>query len=260
MVTHDVQAAPHRRRQVELGANPVKVPYGLQLVESCLSCPVREERVFCNLPPRAVQKLAAISSSATYPKGAILFVEGQEPRGVFVICNGRVKLTASSAEGKSLITRIAEAGEVVGLPATLSGKPYELTAEALEPIQANFVAREEFLQFLQENGEAALRVAELLSDIYHSAHRELRYLGLSGKAAQKLARFLLDFAGSQEAENGTIRATMTLTHEEIAEMVGASRETVTRLFGSFKKQQLIEVHGSTLIVKNKSGLQKIVEA
>ena len=80
------------------------------------------------------------SCQISYP--AILFVEGQEARGVFVICNGRIKLSASSADGKSLILRIAEPGEVVGLPGTISGKPYEVTAEALEPIQANFIPRE----------------------------------------------------------------------------------------------------------------------
>ncbi len=274
---HEVQTFPHSKREASQSGNDAgghggshgaghppghstKTPYGLQVIESCLNCPMRQERLFCNLSPRAVEGLAAISSSATYPKGAILFVEGQEPRGVFVICNGRVKLTASSSEGKSLITRIAEAGEVVGLPGTLSGKPYELTAEALEPIQANFIPRDVFLQFLREHGEAALRVAEMLSEIYHSTHREIRYLGLSGTASQKLARFLLDFTGSQPVESGTVRATMTLTHEEIAEMIGASRETVTRLFGSFKKKGLIEVHGSTLVLKSRKALQGAVEA
>lgn len=269
MIGHETQTFPQGKRDVfhtssqahapSHAASHAKTPYGLQVIESCLNCPMRQERLFCNLSPRAVESLAAISSSATYPKGAILFVEGQEPRGVFVICNGRVKLTASSSEGKSLITRIAEAGEVVGLPGTISGKPYELTAEALEPIQANFIPRDVFLQFLKEHGEAALRVAEMLSEIYHSTHREIRYLGLSGTAAQKLGRFLLDFTGGQASETGTVRATMTLTHEEIAEMIGASRETVTRLFGSFKKKGLIEVHGSTLVLKSRKALQEAVE-
>jgi CRP/FNR family transcriptional regulator, cyclic AMP receptor protein len=272
MIGHEIQTFPHGKREVSQPGNDggghrsshgashalghTKTPYGLQVIESCLNCPMRQERLFCNLSPRAVEALAAISSSATYPKGAILFVEGQEPRGVFVICNGRVKLTASSSEGKSLITRIAEAGEVIGLPGSLSGKPYELTAEALEPIQANFIPRNVFVDFLKEYGEAALRVAEMLSEIYHSTHREIRYLGLSGTASQKLARFLLDFTGSQPVESGAVRATMTLTHEEIAEMIGASRETVTRLFGSFKKKGLIEVHGSTLVLKSRKAMQE----
>src|SRR6266478_5488628 len=103
----------------------MRAPYGLEIIESCLSCPHREERLFCNLTPPAVQKLAAITSAAAYPKGAILFVEGQSPRGVFILCSGRVKLSTSSADGRTLILRISEPGDVLGLSATVTGKPYE---------------------------------------------------------------------------------------------------------------------------------------
>src|SRR5260370_42342858 len=86
-------------------------PYGLEVIESCLTCGLREDRLYCDLPHGALAELDSISSPATYPKGAVLFVEGQEPRGAFIICNGRVKLTANSADGKSLILRIADPGE-----------------------------------------------------------------------------------------------------------------------------------------------------
>jgi CRP/FNR family transcriptional regulator, cyclic AMP receptor protein len=243
-------------------ARVMKTPYGLQVIESCLGCPMMQDRLFCNLPPRTLEGLDAISSSATYPKGAILFVEGQEARGVFVICNGRMKLSASSADGKSLILRIADAGEVVGLPGTISGKPYEVTAEALEPLQANFIPRDVFLKFLREHGEVAVRVAEMLCEIYHATYREVRYLGLSGSAGEKLARFLLDLAAEagKTSEGGHAdRIALTLTHEEIAQMIGSSRETVTRIFADFRRKHLIEVHGSTLLITNKAGLEKAFE-
>jgi CRP/FNR family transcriptional regulator len=128
----------------------MRTPYGLEIIESCLVCPLRQDRIFCDLPLPEVEALQAMSSRATYPKGSILFVEGQEPRGVFILCTGKVKLTAGSASGKSLIMRIAEAGEIIGLPSTISAKPYELTAEALEPVQANFISREPFLNFLRD--------------------------------------------------------------------------------------------------------------
>jgi CRP/FNR family cyclic AMP-dependent transcriptional regulator len=236
----------------------MKTPYGLQVIESCLTCPLHRDRVFCDLSPGAVAGLDAISSSATYPKGATLFLEGQQPRGVFVICNGRVKLTASSANGKALILRIVEPGEVVGLPGTISGKQYEATAETLEAVQANFIPREPFLNFLRTHGEAALRIAEILSDIYHTTYQEVRNLGLSTTAAEKVARFLLNLASQEEPNTGQFRAKLTLTHEEIAEMIGASRETVTRVFANFKRQRFVEVHGSSLIITNKSGLQDIL--
>src|ERR1700674_4927059 len=174
------------------GGNLMRAPYGVEIIESCMSCPHREDRLFCNLSPVAVQKLAAITSAAVYPKGATLFVEGQSPRGVFVLCSGRVKLSTSSADGRTLILRMSESGEILGLPATVTGKPYELTAEVIEPTQANFIARNDFLRFLSENGEVALRVAQQLGETYHSAVAEMRTIGLSHSASEKLARFLLD--------------------------------------------------------------------
>ena len=232
----------------------MKTPYGLRVIENCMTCPLRRERLFCDLPATTLRQVDSMSSSATYPKGAVLFVEGQEPNGIFILCHGRVKLSTSSASGKSVILRFAEAGEVVGLPSTISGKPYELTAEAFEPIQANFIPRAAFLSFVREHGEVALRVAEMLSDIYYSACREVRYLGLSASAEEKLARFMLDITTRSVELNGQVRTTLTLTHDEIAEMLGLSRETVTRIFASFKRKKLVNMQGSTLIITNKPGL------
>jgi CRP/FNR family transcriptional regulator len=236
----------------------MRAPYGLEIIDSCLSCPHREERLFCNLPPSGLEKLAAITSAASYPKGATLFVEGQSPRGVFILCTGRVKLSTSSADGKTLILRISEPGEVLGLPATVTGKPYELTADVIEPTQANFITRQNFLLFLREHGEAALRVAQQLGETYHSAIAEMRTIGFSHSVTEKLARFLLDLIADNDVIKGEVKVTLTLTHEEIAQMIGSSRETVTRLFGEFKKKQLLQVRGSTLVIKNKAGFESLL--
>jgi CRP/FNR family transcriptional regulator, cyclic AMP receptor protein len=236
----------------------MRAPYGLEIIESCLNCPHREERLFCNLPAAAVQKLSTITSPSTYPKGATLFVEGQTPRGVFILCNGKVKLSTSSADGKTLILRIADVGEVLGLAATVSGKPYQATADVLEPTQANFIARTDFLNFLREHGEAAVRVAEQLAENYHHSLSEMRNIGLSHSAGEKLARFLLDWCTEHHAGPGEIRVKLTLTHEEIAQMIGASRETVTRLFADFKRRQFLEIKGSTMVIRDKSKLQHLL--
>jgi CRP/FNR family transcriptional regulator, cyclic AMP receptor protein len=237
--------------------NPaMRAPYGLEIVESCLNCPYREERLFCNLPPAALQHLESITSPASYPKGAALFVEGQSPRGVFILCSGRVKLSTSSADGKTLILRVPEHGEILGLAATVAGQPYQATAEVLEPAQANFIARDDFLEFLRAHGEAALRVAQQLSENYHLAINEMRTIGLSHSAAEKFARFLLEQAPEGTIKEGEVRMTLTLTHEEIAQMIGSSRETVTRLFSDFKKKQLVQVKGSTVIIPDIVALRK----
>ena len=233
-------------------------PYGLDIIEDCLSCKMRAEHIFCDLPPTALHSFEAIKYATAYPKGAVLFVEGQAPRGIFVLCKGRVKLSICSTEGKTLILKIAEPGEVLGLSATVSGKTYELTAETIDPCQVNFVKREDFLRFLKEHADACFRVAEQLSDKYNTACREIRSLGLSHSAAEKLAKLLLEWSSrSGESNKQEPRVRLALTHEEIAQMIGTSRETVTRLFAELKKRQIVVSRGATLVIRNKAALRAL---
>ena len=248
------------RREGDLhrGGELVRASYGLEIMESSLSNPHREDELFRNLPPPAVEKLAAITSAAAYPKGATLFAEGQSSRGVFILCSGKIKLSTSSADGRSLILRISEVGEVLGLPATVTGKPHELTADVLEPAQANFISREDFVLFLRGYGEAAFCVAQQLGETYHSAIAEMRTIGLTHSAGEKLACLLLELSADHDEGKSEVR--LTLTHKEIAHMIGTSRETVTRLFADFKKKHLLRVKGSTVIIKNRAGLESVVSS
>jgi CRP/FNR family transcriptional regulator, cyclic AMP receptor protein len=202
----------------------------------------------------------ALSSAASFLKGNILFLEGEEARGVYMVLKGRVRLTANAADGKMLLLRIAEPGEIIGLPGAIAGQTYVLTAEALEPVEAKYISRGPFLEFLRDNGEAALRVAEILNEIYHATFQEVRHLGLSSSAAEKLARFLLDATAARGSGGAPQRTSLALTHEEIAEMVGVARETVTRLFTTFKRERLIEMRGSALVITNRAGLERLLRA
>jgi CRP/FNR family cyclic AMP-dependent transcriptional regulator len=241
-------------------AAKMRVPYGLNIIDNCIVCPVREEHLFCNLSLPVLQKLNEIKSTAVYPKGAMLFIEGQQPRGVFVLCTGKAKLSVSSTEGKTVILNLADAGDVLGLNATISNRPYELTAEMMEPGQANFIARDALLQFLRENGEVALPVAQQLSRNYYSAFEEVRMLGLASSPAEKLAKLLLSWSEGAVESRDPSQIKLTLTHEEIAEMIGTTRETVSRLFSEFKKKDLLELRGATLIIRNRPALEHLVHS
>jgi len=238
----------------------MRAPYGLNIIDNCMICPVREEHLFCNLPLPAVQRLNEIKSTAVYPKTTMLFIEGQEPRGVFVLCAGKAKLFTSSSDGKTIITKISGAGDVLGLNAAISNRPYEVTAEMTEPGQANFIARDALLQFLREYGEVALRVAEQLSRNYYTAYEEIRTLGLTSSPSEKFAKLLLSWSPKAGSASEPAQMKLTLTHEEIAEMIGTTRETVSRLFADFKKKQLVLLKGSTLIIRNKPALEKMLNS
>src|SRR5580692_4336121 len=233
----------------------MKGPYGLDLNDGCKTCKTRSSGFFCQLPAGAVKDFDAIKSTATYPKGALLFVEKQESRGVYVLCQGEVKLSISSAEGKTLILRIARAGELLGLMAAMATLPYEVTAETIHPCQVAFVRREDFLRFVANHPEASQNVVKQMSSQYRGACEQLHTIGLSASAQEKLARLLLAWSeGMQQTKDGT-RIKLPLTHEEIAEFIGTTRETVTRTLSDFKERHLVAIQGSTLMIPNRAALE-----
>jgi len=233
-------------------------PYGMEIVESCLACKLRADRIFCDLPATALQTFENIKYAAAYPQGAVLFVEGQMPRGIFVLCKGTAKLSINSPSGRTMIVELARPGEVLGLSATISGKPYEVTAETLDPCQVSFVKRDDFLRFLKDDVQACFKVAEQLSERYHDACNEVRSLGLSHSAHEKLANLLLEWGSKNgEAARPETRLRLRVTHEEIASMIGISRETVTRLLGEMKKRQIVESRGSTLVIHDTAALRRM---
>ena len=230
-------------------------PYGMEVVEDCRTCSMRKSGFFCQLPLAALQAFNGSKFTSAYPAGAVLFVEGQVPRGVYMVCKGRVKLTMNSPDGRTIIVRICGAGEVLGLHGALSGQPYELTAEALQPCQVNFLRREDFLRLVRDHAEASAAALHQISNGYREICQEVRYLGLSRSASEKVAQFLLESsANAQETTQGK-RFSLGLTHEEISQIVGISRETVTRTMTDFKNKMLIATKGSVIVIRDESGLR-----
>ena len=233
-------------------------PYGLDIIENCVLCPHRSDRLFCDLSPEALKDLTAVTSSSSYPKGAVLFVEGQDPTGTFILCSGVVKLSTYSNFGKTLISRFVNSGEILGVAASISGNPYVVTAEVHEPSAVKFIRRGDFVTFLANHPEATLQAARQLADNYFAALSELQNIGMSHSAEEKLARFILNWESNHaEARKGN-RLVISLTHEEIANTIGASRETVTRLLSAFRNKRLLKTSGSTFTIVNRPALEKII--
>jgi CRP/FNR family transcriptional regulator, cyclic AMP receptor protein len=147
---------------------------------SCFNCEMRPDRMFCDLPSEALQAFDAIKELATVPRGATLFNEGRQARGVFVLCQGRAKLSISSKDaiGKRLMLRVAGPGEVLGLSASMAGSSYEVTAEMMDDAIVAFVRRKDLMKFLREHREACLQVVHLLSQDLHVAYDRVRSIGM----------------------------------------------------------------------------------
>jgi CRP/FNR family cyclic AMP-dependent transcriptional regulator len=232
-------------------------PYGFETSDNCASCGMRAAGFFCQLDPPALKDFSAVRTTSTYPGGSVLYIEKQDPRGVFVVCAGEVKLSISSSAGKTLILRIAKAGEILGLMAVLANTPYEVTAETLRPSQVAFIRREDFLQLLAKHPDMHQGVVRQLTALYSGACEQLRTVGLSTSAPEKVARLLLEWSSEGKQTKSGMQIKVPLTHEEIAEFVGTTRETVTRTLSEFKTKQLVVLQGSTLTISNRAALESI---
>ena len=218
------------------------------------------DKIFCDLPPAVADALEQEALTTTYPTGAVLFAEGQAPRGVFIVRRGRVKLSVCGSDGRTLILRIVDAGCPLGVAAVVSGRQYEATAETQEPSEISFLRPSDLLRLMHLHGELALWVTQHISQDYASTCREIRDLILSDSASEKLARLLVGWLDQNTKSRNPSQMKLALTHEEIGQMIGSSRETVSRLFAGFKKQRLIQQNGSTLVIPDRVALESLITA
>jgi len=235
----------------------MKTPYGLEIIESCVGCKLSHNHFFCGFSPAVLRSLDVASHHSILPAGALLFVEGQTPRGIFILCSGKVKLSTTSKEGKVLILKQAEAGEALGLSATISGMNYEMTAETATPCQLNFINRTSVMNLLQCESEVGVHAAQWLSRDFQSAYRDIHDLVLSRSSAGKLAKLLLSCAPAEVQQSEEFRLRSTMTHEEMAQRIGSSRETVTRLLSDLKKKRLIRLEGAILVIRDRPALEAL---
>jgi CRP/FNR family transcriptional regulator, cyclic AMP receptor protein len=215
---------------------------------NCVSCEFRTLRMFCNLSPEDLRDFDTIGVQCRLPKGAFVFQEADPSDQVAVLCQGQVKLSCTSAEGKTLILKIAGPGDVLGLGAAIAHTPYEVTAEAIEPVLIKNIRRDDFIAYLERHGEASMHAVRSLSDEYQAAFYDARRLALSPSAAGRLASVLLQWGRNASCGKPQLHFTMALTHEELASLAGTSRETVTRVLSRLQKENLIRIHGSSFTI------------
>jgi len=147
-------------------------------VQSCLSCEFRPDRTFCDMPAETLRAFEAIKSLGAYRRNTILFAEGRPVRGIYLLCDGRAKLSICAENSRRLTLRVAGPGEVLGLGAVLSNTPYEITAELLDSSQVAFVRRKELTKFLREHPEVCMQVVRMLSQDLHGAYERVRSIGM----------------------------------------------------------------------------------
>lgn len=226
--------------------------------QGCMECSNRNKHQFCCMEISALEKFDSIGTPVRFSSGAVIFREGDNCGSVHILCSGRVKLSATSREGRTLILKIARAGEVLGLAAALAAQPFEVTAETVEPCTVKTIRRQALLDFLDRNPDASMRAARSVAQEYKAAFSEVRRLALPATASGRVANLLLDWSREAATENAVKgRCLMPLTHEEIASMTATTRETVTRVLGQLKRDQLIQIRGAALTVLQPQALERL---
>jgi CRP/FNR family transcriptional regulator, cyclic AMP receptor protein len=217
-------------------------------------------RIIDKLSPAARADFDSRLHTSSYPTGRILFTEREPATGIYVVLEGEVHVSINSIDGKRLALRIARGGEILGLSSVLSGSAYNATAEAFYPSKVAYVARETLILFLSNHPDAYQVVVEELSRKVSVACEQLRILALSNSAPEKLARLLLEWSENEQVTQQGCRVHFALTHEQIGEFIGASRETVTRTLASFKRERLIKFDGVILTIPNRAALARYTAA
>ena len=208
--------------------------------------------------------LQAIHSSDTgnlsllNPRGKVLFAEGEPARGIFILRSGRATESISSSEGRMVILRIAQGGDVLGLNSVLRNACYNTTINTIEPCRTDFIPRAALVDLMEKNQPAARAIAQLLSREIAELTERARSLVLSQTANAKLAKLLLELS-VQSSRNQPRQITKSFTHEQIAHMICSSRETVTRLLASLNRRRIIHVAPGSILISDHAALQKIAD-
>lgn len=212
----------------------------------------------CDSPISKVRGLDNLKVSKYYARGSVLFAEGQRPRGIYVLCEGKAKVSIASAEGKTVVLWIAQPGELLGLNATLTDEPHMATVQTLGRSRIDFISREDLLKVLDRDKRSYLSVALCLSASLNDLVDHTRLLYFSQSASERLARLLLkwcDQHGKRTSQG--IRISPGLTHEEISQTISTSRETVTRVLNMLKRKHIVRSENGDLLIRNRAALMAL---
>ena len=190
--------------------------------------------------------------NSVHGRGKVLFTEGEAARGVHILRTGRAKISISSSEGRIVIPRVAQPGDVLGLNSVLRSSSYDATVETLEPCRTDFIPRSQLLELIEKSHEGARAILKILSHELTELTERTKSLLLPQTAGARLARLLLEWSTK------SVRIDRVFTHEEIAQMIGSSRETVTRLLATMTRRKVIEITSGSILIRDSAALERMM--
>ena len=218
------------------------------VTNACVLC---EPALDTRLVADQVCRLDKMLMRETYSAHQAMFWEGQRADYLFALRSGQIKLTTSLPDGRQQILRVATGGQLLGLD-SLSGRKYSYTAEAMTEVASCKINRRDLFDVIQRNSTVAMRVIAALSEELDRAETTIRDLGLKS-ATERIASFLLSLMpGDREQRTAT---PLLLSRREMAEMLGLTEETVSRVMADFARREIIETGKGSLRILNPGWLR-----
>ena len=212
-----------------------------------------------HLPPPDLERLAAFAKVQTLGAGEPVFMKGDPAAGMMVVVSGRVRITSSSADGKEVVLNIIDPGDVFGEIALIDGVERTADATAAEATELLLLERRDFLPYLKRHPGLSLELLKMLCHRLRMTNEQLEdfsFLDLRRRLAKKLVH-LADSHG-EEAPEG-VRIGFKLTQQELAAMMGTTREAVNRQLRTLTDEGLIKQNGSSIVIRDREGLEDVVK-
>ena len=207
--------------------------------------------MFSGLQRDELLKFAELTRERTYPKGSVILFQGDPGDSLYVLRQGRAKVVLIGEDGREVILGVLEPGAHFGELSLIDDQPRSAHVIAMEDSQLLILRREDFRRRVESNPSVAWALLIELSRRLRRADQKIGGLVLLDVPG-RISRLLLDL--SSETSNGTIEK--PLTHQTIAQMIGASRETVSRAMKEFQQEGLIRVERRRIAVANRDALEK----
>jgi len=226
-----------------------------KVIGHCMNCPVRGSTKLCDVPDDVLREISAEKRQVSCAAGSILYQQGEACRQAFIICRGGVSLTRTSADGSRTILKTAKAGELLGIGEALSNTEYVATAEVIEESSIACLGREQLIRLMARHSVAGTRISQFLSSECVNAFVDLCLLRQTSFSSVKLGQFMLSWVETHPPVSDDW-IPIPYTHSEIAQMLGSSRETVTRLLSTLKKGRVLEMKRRRFRVIDIAGLRE----
>jgi CRP-like cAMP-binding protein/CheY-like chemotaxis protein len=196
----------------------------------------------------SLEKLSAEREVKLYKKKEDIYREGAFPRGIYFISKGKVKTCKTNEAGKELITGLHKEGDFFGYLSLLNDEKYTSTATALDDAEICMIPKDDFFSLIYKNAEVSRRFMSILTDNIRENEKQLLKLAYNS-VRKRVAEALVKLSDKYKKENEQ-RFSMSVSREDLANIVGTASETVIRTLSDFKEEKLIEVSGSTISILN----------